>query len=224
MKTCVLIPTYNEAKTIGWLIRKIRELGIEEVIVVDDGSTDNTSKIAEENGAKLLRNSKNLGKGNALRRGFSYCLENNFDVVITMDGDGQHSPEEIPHFLKVVESNKKVDLVIGNRMHSPQGMPLLRFFTNKIMSWIISLMVKQKIPDTQCGFRLFKREVLEKINLRTEKFEIESEILMEAIRKGFSISTVPIKTIYLYDSVSQIDPVVDTFRFLKFILRTLLRW
>lgn len=223
MKICVLIPTYNEAKTIGWLIRKIIDKGIKDVVIVDDGSTDSTSKIAEENGAKVLRNSKNLGKGTALRIGFSYCLKNDFDLVITMDGDGQHSPEEIPRFLRFFEETD-VDLVIGNRMSSPKGMPLLRFLTNKFMSWILSLMAKQKIPDTQCGFRLIKREVLEKINLRAKNFEIESEMIIGAIRKGFIVSSFPIKTIYFHDSISQINPFVDTFRFFRFVLRTIVRW
>ncbi|MCM8798745.1 MAG: glycosyltransferase family 2 protein [Candidatus Omnitrophica bacterium] len=224
MKVCVLIPAYNEAKTIGWLIRKVKEQqGIGEILIIDDGSTDKTAEIAEENGARVLRNFRSLGKGNALRKGFSYCLENGFDAVLTMDGDGQHSPEEIPQFLRLVK-NSNVDLVVGNRMHAPQGMPFLRLITNRFMSWIISLIIAQKIPDTQSGFRLIRKNVLEKIILRSENFEIESEILIEAKRKGFTISSLPIKSIYLREAVSQINPVIDTFRFSKFILKTLLRW
>ncbi|MCM8778707.1 MAG: glycosyltransferase family 2 protein [Candidatus Omnitrophica bacterium] len=223
MKVCVLIPTYNEAKTIGWLIRKVKEQGITKIVIVDDGSTDRTVEIAKENGAEVLRNFKNLGKGNALKKGFAYCLEKNFDAVLTMDGDGQHSPEDIPRFLDFIQKTK-VDLLIGNRMHSPWLMPLLRLLTNRFMSWIISFIVAQKIPDTQSGFRLIKRNVLEKIDLRSENFEIESEILIEAIRKGFSVKSLPIKTIYLEGSVSQINPLFDSLRFLKFILKTLWRW
>ncbi|MGE4357497.1 MAG: glycosyltransferase family 2 protein [Candidatus Omnitrophota bacterium] len=224
MKVCVLIPTYNEAKTIGWLVRRIKDLGIKDIIVVDDGSTDNTAQIAQENGAEVLRNVLNQGKGNSLKKGFSYCLEKDFDVIIAMDGDGQHSPEELPNFINFFKQSQ-VDVIIGNRMHSPQSMPLLRLLTNKFMSKIISLLVNQKIPDTQCGLRLLKREVLEKIKLCTNNFEIESEILIEAVRKGFVVSSLPIKTIYLRESISQINPVIDTLRFLKFILKKIIfRW
>ncbi|MCM8783973.1 MAG: glycosyltransferase family 2 protein [Candidatus Omnitrophica bacterium] len=223
MKVCVLIPTYNEAKTIGWLIRRIKELGINEIVVVDDGSTDNTVQLAKDNGAEVLRNINNLGKGNSLRRGFSYCLEKNFDIVITIDGDGQHSPEEIPHFIDFFKHHR-VDVIVGNRMHHPEGMPLIRFLTNKLMSKIISFLIHQEIPDTQCGLRLLRREVLEKINLRTDNFEIESEILIEAGRRGFVVFSLPIKTIYLHETISQINPILDSLRFINFVFKIILRW
>ncbi len=218
MKVCVIIPTYNEAKSIACLIQRIRqqELG---VVVIDDGSQDNTSSIAKDNGAIVLRNETNEGKGASLAKGFRYALNTGTDAVITMDGDGQHLPEEIPYFLRLAEYSNS-SLFIGNRMPKIKNMPYLRIFTNKFMSWLISFIVGQNIADTQCGFRLIKKEVLEKINLKTSKYETESEMIIKAARLGFKIESIPIKTIYAGEK-SQINPIIDTLRFIKFIVKEL---
>lgn len=218
MKTCVLIPTYNEAKTIAQLIRQIRSQNL-EVIVVDDGSMDDTSSIAQDSGAIILKNQANEGKGASLIKGFNYALEKGFDAVITMDGDGQHLPEDIPAFVRMAEDSNTA-VFIGNRMSCIRNMPAFRVLTNKIMSWLISGITKQKIFDTQCGFRLIKREVLEKLNLMTKKYETESEILIRASRLGFKIESVPVNTVYK-DEKSKINPLIDALRFIKFIFREL---
>ena len=216
MKACVIIPTYNEEKNIGALIGKIRGQGL-DIIIVDDGSTDNTAKISRETGAILISHDKNEGKGASLIRGFQYAQNNGYDAVICMDGDGQHLPEEIPLFLKTANYSDS-GVFVGNRMSKTVNMPLVRMLTNKFMSWLISLLVKQKIYDTQCGFRLIKTGVLKKLNLKTSKFEIESELLIQAARLGFKIESVPIKTVYAGEK-SQINPFFDTVRFIKFILK-----
>jgi glycosyltransferase involved in cell wall biosynthesis len=218
MKTCVVIPTYNEAKTIGEIVRQIRELNL-EVIVVDDGSQDNTFQIAKNNYATVFRNEDNQGKGASLIKGFQYAKDNNFDAIITMDGDGQHESSDIPYFIRLAKYSPS-GFFIGNRMSRPKSMPAVRLLTNKFMSWLISKVAKQKIPDTQCGFRLIKREVLEKLNLKTVKYETESEIIIQASRLGFKIESVPIKTIYGGEK-SQINPFIDTLRFMRFIIKEL---
>jgi len=215
MKICVIIPTFNESKNIAGLIKKIRQLGL-EIIIIDDGSQDNTPEIAGNNGAFVLCNKENEGKGASLIKGFNYALGKGFDAVITMDGDGQHLPEEIPYFIRTAQYSNG-SIFIGNRMSKIKNMPYLRIITNKFMSWLISLVSGQNIPDTQCGFRLIKREVLEKISLKTAKFETESEIIIKASRLGFKIESIPIKTIYAGEK-SQINPLVDTLRFIKFII------
>jgi glycosyltransferase involved in cell wall biosynthesis len=216
MKACVVIPTYNESKNIARVIKQIEEQGL-EVIVVDDGSTDNTSEIARNNGATVLENKINEGKGASLIKGFHYALDRGFDAVIDMDGDGQHLPEDIPIFLRLAKySNSGV--FVGNRMSKTKNMPFIRFLTNKFMSWLISRVAKQRVADTQCGFRLIKKEVLEKIQLETSKYEIESEIIIKAAQAGFKIESVPIRTIYRGEK-SQINPFVDTLRFIRFIIR-----
>jgi glycosyltransferase involved in cell wall biosynthesis len=216
MKICVIIPTYNEAKAIGAIVKEIRQQGI-DVLVVDDGSIDDTSLIAKHNGAAVLRNQDNAGKGASLIKGFNYALLQDFDAVITMDGDGQHLPEEIPSFVRLAD-NSNAGIFIGNRMASAKSMPALRIVTNKFMSWLISLVAGQKVPDTQCGFRLIKRQVLEKIDLKTAKYETESEMIIKCARLGFKIESVPIKTIYAGEK-SQINPIIDTLRFIKFIFK-----
>jgi glycosyltransferase involved in cell wall biosynthesis len=218
MKICVIIPTYNEANAIANLVRKIKQQEL-EVVVVDDGSYDNTFRIAEDSGATVLHNPNNEGKGASLIKGFCYASGKDFDAVITMDGDGQHLPSEIPYFIRLAKYSNS-GIFIGNRMLKRKDMPLIRILTNKLMSWFISSLAKQKIPDTQCGFRLIKKEVLKKIDLRTRKYETESEIIIQAARLGFKIESVLIKTIYKGEK-SQINPIIDTMRFIKFILREL---
>jgi glycosyltransferase involved in cell wall biosynthesis len=218
MKTCVVIPTHNESKAIGEIIKQIRAQNL-EVVVIDDGSRDNTPEIAEQYGATVLRNKDNLGKGASLIQGFGYALEKDCDAIITMDGDGQHLPEEIPFFLRLAKYSE-TGIFVGNRMSKPKSMPYTRLLTNKFMSWLISKVTKQKIPDTQCGFRLVKKEVLKSITLSTSKYEIESEMLIKAARHGFKIESVPIKALY-GEEKSQINPFIDTLRFIRFIVKEL---
>ena len=214
MKTCVIIPTYNEAKTIAELIKQILQQGL-DIVIIDDGSWDNTHRIALENGANVLRNRGNEGKGACLTKGFDYALSRDFDAVITMDGDGQHLPSDIPYFIRLAQYSKS-GIFIGNRMPKARSMPQIRIFTNKLMSWLLSKLTRQKIPDTQCGFRLIKKEVLKKVKLKTCKYETESEILIKAARLGFKIESIPIKTVYQGEK-SQINPFIDSLRFIRFI-------
>ena len=216
MRVCIIIPTYNEAIAIGKIIQQIRELGW-EAVVVDDGSTDASAQISQDYGAVVLKNFKNHGKGFSLIRGLKYSLDKNFDAAITMDGDGQHCPSDIPGFIQKAGSSK-ASIIIGNRMHNPRRMPIVRILTNKFMSWLISKLVRQRIPDTQCGFRLIKKELLEKIKFTTHRFETESEILIQASRLGHRIESIPIKTIYQKER-SQINPIFDTVRFINYIWR-----
>lgn len=216
MKTCVIIPTYNEAGAIAQLVGEIHKQNL-EVLVVDDGSNDNTYILAQNCGATVLRNEINQGKGASLAKGFKYAIINGFDAAITIDGDGQHLPEDIPYFIRLARYSDS-GIFIGNRMQKTKNMPIARLATNKFMSWLISRIAKQNIPDTQCGFRLIKREVLEKINLSTSRYETESEILIRASRLGFKIESVPIRTVY-NEEKSRINPFVDTIRFIKYLAR-----
>jgi len=217
LKPCIIIPAFNESGAISRLIRKIRDLNL-NFIVVDDGSTDDTAEIAEKSGALVLRSQVNQGKGAALIRGFEYCLKNKFDSAITMDGDGQHLPEDIADFIRLAAEQKDLGMIIGNRMVNRRNMPFIRVMTNKFMSWLLSCLTRQKISDSQCGFRLIKREVLEKLSLKTNKFEIESEMIIEAAQNGFKIGSIPIQTVYQKER-SHINPVVDTIRFFRLIFK-----
>lgn len=219
MRTLVIIPTYNESKTIACLIQQVRSLGL-EVVVIDDGSSDKTPEIAAASKILVLRNVKNLGKGAALAKGFDFAVRQGFDAVISMDGDGQHSCDDLAVFIGKAESSNSA-IFVGNRMAVTKQMPVLRIITNRFMSWLISKIIGQHIPDTQCGFRLIKRELLGKIILSTSKYETESEILIQAARLGYKIESLPVRTIYSGQK-SQINPFIDTLRFLRFITVELL--
>ena len=216
MKISILIPAFNEQKAIGQIVSNIKAKGL-DVIVIDDGSADRTAVIAGDHGAIVLRNEKNRGKGASLQRGFEHIAKWGYDGVIIMDGDGQHDVEDIPQFINEFERSKP-GIVQGNRMENHKGMPFVRLMTNWFMSWILSCVCKQRIPDSQCGFRLISSEVLKEIHLQCENFEIDSEILIQSSRKGFKITSVPVKTIY-QDEKSKVNPVSDTVRFFSYILR-----
>lgn len=215
MRTCVIIPVYNESRAITGLIGQIRQLGF-EVIIIDDGSTDDTAKIAEASGVKVLRNESNVGKGASLIKGYNFAVARGFDAVISMDGDGQHSCEDLAVFMRKAEASS-CGVIVGNRMTATKQMPWPRLITNRFMSHLISKITGQHIPDTQCGFRLIKKDLLQKINLSTFKYETESEILIQAARLGFKIESVPVRTIYSGQK-SRINPFLDTLRFLRFII------
>jgi glycosyltransferase involved in cell wall biosynthesis len=220
MKIAIIIPAYNEAKAIGPLVRAVRALKY-DCIVIDDGSSDETDLIAAEAGAIVLKTGGKSGKGNALKLGFEYALKHGYEALIAMDGDGQHATADIPAFVACCQKTG-ADIVSGNRMENPQGMPLVRLATNRLMSWLISLFCHQHIPDTQCGFRLIKTKVLKVIRLESSDFEIETEVLIKASKKGFRIASVGIQTIYR-NEVSKIQPVRDTFRFIAYLWRELWR-
>ncbi|MDD5423444.1 MAG: glycosyltransferase family 2 protein [Candidatus Omnitrophica bacterium] len=218
--TCVLIPSYNEARSIGGIVRELKAKGV-TVFVVDDGSTDDTASIAGAQGAVVVKHDVNKGKGASLQEGFKHILKKDFDAVLVMDGDGQHRVSDVDVFLNKMEETG-ADVIIGNRMMDISAMPLIRIYTNRFMSNLISMICGQMIPDSQCGFRLIKRGVLEKIRLTSSNYEIESELIIEAAKKGFKVGSAPIMTVYENEK-SRINPLVDTFRFVFFLVKLALR-
>ena len=215
MNICIVIPVYNESKNIGHVVEAVKRQRF-DVIVIDDGSSDGCGAIAQKNGAIVLRQEFKQGKGYSLQRGFEYVLKNQYDGVIIMDGDAQHDSEDLPFF--VAEANiHPQSIITGNRMRNPTGMPWVRFVTNRVMSLLISWACRQDILDTQCGYRYISAEILKNITLKYSSFEIETEMLIEASRKGYKIYSIPIKTIY-GDEESHIHPFKDTFRFLRYFI------
>ncbi len=220
MRIVVIIPAHNEAKMIGDLVKEVLGLGY-DVIVVDDGSIDDTAILAKIQGAHVISTHKKGGKGNALRLAFSVALEKDYEAVITLDGDGQHAPSDLANFLESYHKSH-ADIINGDRMQNPKGMPLVRRLTNGFMSWIISRICGQRVSDTQCGFRLITTKVLRSIELKCNDFEIETEMLVRSSKKGFRISSVGIQTIY-GDEVSKIHPMRDTLRFICYIGKEIFR-
>ena len=216
----VLIPSYNEARTIGHIVAELILKGF-IVYVVDDGSSDDTARLAHAEGAVVVKHRKNMGKGASLREGFRHIVKKGFDAVIVMDGDGQHLTSDIENFTEKMDATG-ADIVIGNRMLDVSSMPEERKHTNRFMSFLISRLSGQSVPDSQCGYRLIKTEVLRKVKLEASNYEIESEMIIRASRAGFRIESVPIKTIYKGEK-SRVNPVVDTLRFIVFVVKILFK-
>lgn len=211
---CVVIPAFNVERTLGSLLVQLKAMGM-AVVVVDDGSTDRTAEVARACGVAVLSHETNQGKGQSLRDGFQWGLAQGHQLFVTMDGDGQHLPSDLPRLLKELSSDR-VGVVVGNRMDSVRNMPRRRQWTNRIMSRWISRLCGQPVPDSQCGLRVIRRQVLERITLTTERYEIESELLIKASRAGFRIASAPITTVYRHEK-SRIRPIADTLRFFRFL-------
>ena len=220
-KICVLIPAYNTQETLGSVLKKIEPLK-GDIIVVDDGSSDETKRVALESRAQVLEHPLNLGKGTALRTGFQYILQKDYEVVITLDADGQHDPAEIPFLLKIFQ-NVKPDILIASRAAEFGKMTFLRRFWNRLGVKAVARLCHSDITDSQSGFRLIRTEVLKEVDLSTSRFETELELLIKACKKGFRVLSVPINTQKVDGTASShFRPVTDTWMVCKLFLRSLL--
>lgn len=216
MRVAAVIPAYNEAARVAPVVRGVRERGIEP-LVIDDGSADETSAVAAEAGATVIRLPQNRGKGVALKTAFAWAIDRGLDAVITMDADGQHDPADLPVLVRQAV-RRRADIVVGSRMGDVRTMPLVRLLTNFWMSALLSLVAGVRMPDTQSGYRLIRTRVLRTVRLVSDRYDMESELLVRAARLGFRITDAPIRTLYL-GGPSSIRPHVDTLRFLRLLVR-----
>jgi glycosyltransferase involved in cell wall biosynthesis len=212
MICAAVIPCHNEGAGIAALVSALRQHA-SFVLVVDDGSTDDTSHLAGGAGAVVVRHQRNLGKGAALRTGLSLALKQGFEWAVTLDGDGQHAPEELPALLRCAEQTGAL-LVIGNRMNDARKISWLRRQVNRWMSRKLSRLAGRHLPDTQCGLRLIHLGTWAALPLKTERFEVESETLMAFLAAGRRVEFVPIRVIRSRRS-SHIHPVADSLRWLR---------
>jgi glycosyltransferase involved in cell wall biosynthesis len=226
-QTAAVIPAYQDEKHIGEIARRTRER-LDHVLVVDDGSTDQTEQRAREAGAEVIVHAQNQGKGEALKTGLAHWLEagnsssseqkEQITWVVLLDSDGQHLPEEIDNFLLAAASVTQPTFFIGNRMGDVARMPLVRRLVNRYMSNEISRLCGQRIPDTQCGYRMLHRQIIPDMLAGGHRFDYETEALIIASRKGYRIESVPIATVYT-DQISKIHPLRDSLRFFKLMRR-----
>jgi glycosyltransferase involved in cell wall biosynthesis len=219
MKPIAIIPAYNSANYLEKLIPGVKEY-ISDILVINDGSSDQTSQIVVQLGATVLSHAINLGKGAALKTGFRYALENNFDPIITLDSDGQHDPKYIHDFLRT-HTETSADIIIGSRVFDKADMPWDRRFSNWATSQIISLLLKTKIEDLQCGYRLYSRKLIESLRLESDRFELETEIVIKAFKAGFVPHFIPIVVEYGFGFPTQMNRFVDTIRWWRCVLEYL---
>jgi glycosyltransferase involved in cell wall biosynthesis len=207
-----VIPCLNEQAAVASVVAAVR-VHLPVVIVVDDGSTDSSGRLAEQAGAEVLRQPFTRGKGAALQLGWRRASERGFTWAMALDGDGQHSADDIPRFFQCAERTS-AHLVVGNRMAAVSAMPLVRRWVNRWMSRKLSRATGQPLPDSQCGFRLLSLDALSKVKLSTTNFEIESEVLLAFAAAKFKTEFVPIEVIYKSEQ-SKIHPVLDTLRWFR---------
>jgi glycosyltransferase involved in cell wall biosynthesis len=207
-----VVPCLNEEAAIGQLVAGLHS-HLKQVLVVDDGSADRTAAIARAAGAQVLVHKQSRGKGVALRAGWAEACRLGFPWALSLDGDGQHSPQDIPEFFKCADQTG-ASLVVGNRMNDAASMPWLRRRVNLWMSRRISNIAGAILPDTQCGFRLMRLVSWSAIPVSAEHFEIESDVLLAFLAAGHRVEFVPIHTIYK-DEQSKIHPLSDTVRWFK---------
>ena len=212
LKTCIIVPVYNNVGTINGVVQRILRF-CQDVIVVDDGSTDGSSDSLEDLGAMVVRYEKNRGKGYALKTGFKEAKARGFERAITIDADGQHFPEDIPAF--AAEAKEHPDaMLVGSRNLRMENMPGGNTFANKFSNFWFRLQTGVNLPDTQSGFRLYQLNRIGKLHLLTSRYEAELELLVFQCWKGVQMRPVGIRVYYPPEGerVTHFRPFWDFFR------------
>lgn len=201
MSVSIIIPAYNEQETIAEMVRRAKKHSA-KVIVIDDASSDDTSKIAAREGAKVYKHTINRGLGGALGTGFKVALLEKTEILITLDADCQHDPDDIPNLIKPIIDNY-ADVVIGSRFLLRQNMPYLRRFYNSIGNIVTFVLFGVKTTDSQSGFRAFNKKAIETISIKSNRMEVSSEIIKEVGLRNLRMKEIPIKAIYTEYSMSK---------------------
>jgi glycosyltransferase involved in cell wall biosynthesis len=222
-RVLVIIPALNAERSIGTVVRDCKAV-VSDVVVVDDGSADRTAEEAKVAGAQIASHSVNRGKGAALKTGFAYALERGFDAVLTLDADGQHLAREIPKFL-AARDETGADLIIGGRAHLFGQMLPRRRFANRLSTRCIAFASHTNVTDSQSGFRLYSAQLLRAIRLRSDGFDMESEVIVQAGQRRFKILSIPIDLGFVDgQSTSHYKPLMDTIRIAWTVFRARYFW
>jgi glycosyltransferase involved in cell wall biosynthesis len=201
MKTAIVIPAYNEERTVSWVVERAKKYGY--VILVNDCSTDKTAELAKKAGALVISNKTNGGLGYSLRAGFAKALESKADVIITMDADGQHEPEDIKKLMNKINSG--YDFVLGSR--NLEKYPFVKKFGNFFLNIVTNFISGTDLKDTESGFRAFRRSALGKLYLTANRYEIAVEIIFEAGRNNLKACNVEVDSPIYVKGVSVLDGV-----------------
>jgi len=213
-KILVAVPAYNEGKYIGTVVLKTRQYA-DEVIVLDDGSTDDTSEIAKLAGATVLRHEENKGKGAAIQSILAEVKRKDHDALVLIDADFQHEPEEIPLLIESIWRGS--DLVIGSRELQRSNIPFYRRIGQKVLLHSTHILSGKRLSDSECGFRALSPRAVAELKLSQGGFAIEAEMIAAAAEKGLKVTQVPISAIYTKDG-STLNPVRHGFGVLAQIL------
>jgi glycosyltransferase involved in cell wall biosynthesis len=203
LKIIAGMPAYNEGKYIGSLVLDTRQ-HVDEVVVIDDGSSDDTSRIASLAGADVVKHPRNEGYGAAILSIFAEARKRETDILVILDADAQHNPEEIPNLIKPIFDG--YDVVIGTREKQAKKIPFYRRFGQKVISSSINILSKEHLTDSECGFRAFSRKAIAKLDLKESGMAISAETVAEAARQDLKIVQVPVSVTYGKDS-STLNPV-----------------
>lgn len=197
------MPAYNEGKYIGTLVLEAKQ-HVDEVIVIDDGSVDNTSEIAKLAGAVVVRHDENKGYGAAIRSIFAEAKKRDPDVLVIIDADAQHNPHEIPRLISPIRDG--FDFVVGSREQQKGNIPLYRRFGQKVLSRSTNILSQEGLSDSESGFRAFSRKAISALELRESGMAVSAETVIEAAEQGLKVTEVPISIEYSRDS-STINPL-----------------
>lgn len=218
MTYCILIPSFNAEKTLAAVAAECLDAGV-PVVVVDDGSTDGTGRVAASLPVVVLRHGHNQGKGRALRTGFAWALEQGFDAVITLDADGQHDVSAVSRLYESARDNS-IDLLIASRHTQFEMMAGLRASWNRFGVWCMRKRTGFEITDSQSGFRYYSAGLLRSVTLLADGYDLEMEVLMKAWKKGFRVASLPVAArVADGRSTSHFRPVRDTWNICKIFLR-----
>jgi len=217
-KTSIIIPVYNEEENIGEVIKEVKRLDLDkEIIIVDDGSKDRTVDLVEKyEGIRLIKHKKNLGRGGAIRTGINNAKG---DIIYILDGDREHKPTE--ELVKPILRNE-AEVVYGNRLNNPAGMTKLHLMGNKVLSLVGSFIAKQKLNDVYTGSKCFRKETIQSLNLESNGFEQEAELLVKLAKKKIKIKEVEIgyKTrSFGESSIGPIDGFNGIFTMIRFYFK-----
>lgn len=225
IRILAVIPSYNVGSTIGNVVSTARKY-VSEVLVVNDGSIDNTVRSAQLAGATVVSHPLNRGKSSAIRTGFSHALQHDFDYLVTLDGDGQHDPDEIPRVLdKLVNNGGSIDVSIGFRSGSDTEMPAWRKVGKRVLDYSTGICNGGTVTDSQCGFRAFSRRAVQALTpqLKGKGFSVESEQLIKAHNLGLGLAYSHVSCKYEdLENTSTKHPAAHAFSVLVFVLKYLL--
>lgn len=198
MKIAAILAAHNEAEAIGPVLKGLAAFGLHRILVVDDGSDDGTGELAAAAGAEVLRldSEKGGGKGQALRAGIAHLKANEFDYYLFLDADGQHDPRDLAGFLAYLEEHPEADFLIGSRFHDRLKIPPKRWRTNALGTWTLGRIAGVHWEDSQSGFRMIRKKVLDRLDLRSHGFAIEMETAMKAADWKLHWAHIPIQAIY----------------------------